>query len=163
VFCDYDNLPPSGKVCDFDVKSLGPCSLENNYNYHRSSPCVLLSLSKSADWQPKFYNSSKLPEKMPEKLKAVIANQVASAPKKEKTIWVDCVGENPADVENIGPVAYFPTQGFPGYSLDNKSEDEEAVVAVQFQKPQLGVVVVVKCQVWAENSDASVTFELLID
>ena len=28
-------------------------------------------------------------------------------------VWLDCHGENPGDVENLGPISYFPSRGFP--------------------------------------------------
>lgn len=52
-------------------------------------------------------------------------------------IWVSCEGENPADVENIGPVEYFPGQGFPGYYYPfmNTEGYLSPLVAIQFKRP----------------------------
>ena len=31
-------------------------------------------------------------------------------------VWIDCHGENPADIEALGPIEYFPkSRGFPEY------------------------------------------------
>lgn len=53
------------------------------------------------------------------------------------TIWVSCEGENPADVENIGPIEYFPRRGFPGYyyPYENSEGYLSPLVAVHFARP----------------------------
>ena len=28
-------------------------------------------------------------------------------------VWLECHGENPGDVENLGPISYYPGTGFP--------------------------------------------------
>jgi sodium/potassium-transporting ATPase subunit beta len=54
------------------------------------------------------------------------------------TIWVSCEGENPADIENIGPVEYFPKWGFPGYfyPYENSEGYLSPLVAVHFASPR---------------------------
>lgn len=72
--CDYNQPPPKGQVCDVDIKAWTPCTKENNYSYHKSSPCVFLKLNKIYGWIPEFYNeSTDLPENMPKNLKTYIA------------------------------------------------------------------------------------------
>jgi hypothetical protein len=53
------------------------------------------------------------------------------------TVWVSCEGENPADVENIGPIQYIPRRGFPGYffPFTNKEGYLSPLVAVWFERP----------------------------
>lgn len=53
------------------------------------------------------------------------------------TIWVSCEGENPADIENVGPVEYYPRQGFPGYyyPYENSEGYLSPLVAVHFTRP----------------------------
>lgn len=53
------------------------------------------------------------------------------------TIWVSCEGENPADVENVGPIKYYPRQGFPGYyyPYENSEGYLSPLVAVHFTRP----------------------------
>lgn len=71
--CRYDNLPPSGKVCNVDVKSWKPCTRENYFNYHKSAPCIFLKLNKIYGWIPEYYNNSNdLPTGMPNDLKQYI-------------------------------------------------------------------------------------------
>jgi sodium/potassium-transporting ATPase subunit beta len=55
-----------------------------------------------------------------------------------KTVWLSCEGETPADVENVGPIQYFPQPGFPGYYFPyNKTENYVSpMVAIYFERPQ---------------------------
>jgi sodium/potassium-transporting ATPase subunit beta len=53
------------------------------------------------------------------------------------TIWVSCEGENPADIENVGKIAYYPRRGFPGYyyPYENSEGYLSPLVAVHFERP----------------------------
>lgn len=50
---------------------------------------------------------------------------------------MSCEGENPADVENIGPIEYYPRRGFPGYyyPYENSEGYLSPLVAVHFARP----------------------------
>lgn len=50
---------------------------------------------------------------------------------------MSCEGENPADIENIGPVKYYPRRGFPGYfyPFENSEGYLSPLVAVHFERP----------------------------
>ncbi|XP_034473185.1 sodium/potassium-transporting ATPase subunit beta-2 isoform X1 [Drosophila innubila] len=171
--CDYNQPPPRGQVCDVDIKLWSPCTKENNYSYHKSSPCIFLKLNKIYDWIPEYYNSSKnLPSNMPENLKTYIAEIEQKEAHKLNTIWVSCEGENPADQENIGPVNYLPVRGFPGYfyPYHNSEGYLSPLVAVHFQRPKRGIIINIECKAWARNIIhdrkerlGSVHYELLID
>jgi sodium/potassium-transporting ATPase subunit beta len=54
-----------------------------------------------------------------------------------RIVWVDCAGENPADVENIGPVNYHPYRGFKEkyFPFTNVKGYVSPLVAVHFEKP----------------------------
>lgn len=54
------------------------------------------------------------------------------------TIWITCDGENPADVENLGAVHYYPRRGFPSYYFPYLNVDGymPPLVAVQFENPK---------------------------
>lgn len=171
--CDYQQPPPKGQVCDVDIKSWSPCVQENNYNYHKSAPCVFLKLNKIYGWIPEYYNeSNSLPDQMPLRLKDFVKNEEATARHRLNTIWVSCEGENPADIENIGPVQYYPTQGFPGffYPYENSEGYLSPLVAVHFERPVRGIIINIECKAWAKNilhdrkeRIGSVHFELMID
>uniref|UniRef100_A0A1A9ZFE8 Sodium/potassium-transporting ATPase subunit beta-2 n=1 Tax=Glossina pallidipes TaxID=7398 RepID=A0A1A9ZFE8_GLOPL len=171
--CDYNQPPPKGQVCDVDIKAWSPCTKENNYSYHKSSPCVFLKLNKIYDWIPEYYNdSSNLPNEMPLNLKTYIGEMEKTQMHKMNTIWVSCEGENPADQENVGPVDYLPIRGFPGYFYPYQNSEGylSPLVAVHFQRPKRGIIINIECKAWARNiihdrkeRVGSVHFELLID
>jgi sodium/potassium-transporting ATPase subunit beta len=174
VKCDYskdtDN-PPPGKVCEVDIKSFHTCTKENSFNYGKGEPCIFLKLNKIFNWQPELYNdTTKLPDKMPKDLKEAIKQPKLQD--KLNTVWISCGGENPADVENIGPIAYYPNRGFPGYyfPFQNQLGYMPPIVAIHFEKPKTGVLINIECKAWARNiihdrteRRGSVHFELMID
>lgn len=72
VNCSYTNFPKANeeKVCDVDIREWHPCTRENHYNYHKSSPCIFLELKHNENWKPEFYDdSNSLPQDMPQHLK----------------------------------------------------------------------------------------------
>ncbi|XP_046989972.1 sodium/potassium-transporting ATPase subunit beta-2 [Schistocerca americana] len=170
--CSYDNEPADGKVCEVDVNDFAPCTEANNYNYPKSAPCIFLKLNKIFNWMPVFYNDTDLPEKMPQDLKVHIREEKLRNPRTINTVWVSCEGENPADVENIGPIQYIPRRGFPGYFFPFKNYEGylSPLVAVFFERPVHGVLVNIECKAWAQNivhdrieRRGSVHFELMVD
>ena len=71
--CKYNSPPPPGKVCDVNIKDFKKCTQENNYSYHKSSPCVFIKLNRIYGWVPEYYNQTlQLPDKMPRQLKKII-------------------------------------------------------------------------------------------
>lgn len=56
----------------------------------------------------------------------------------QHVVWVSCEGENPADVENIGSISYYPLQGFPAYYFPFKNIEGylPPLVAVHFSGPK---------------------------
>ncbi|XP_012281818.1 sodium/potassium-transporting ATPase subunit beta-2 [Orussus abietinus] len=173
VICDYERPPPPGKVCDVEIDQWHPCTKSNKYNYHKAAPCIFLKLNKIFGWKPLFFNDTEtLPSNMPDDLKAHIANERSRNIKAVDTVWVSCEGENPADVENIGPIQYIPRRGFPGYyfPFSNTPGYLSPLVAVFFEKPKYGVLINIECKAWAHNiihdrfeRRGSVHFELMVD
>ncbi|XP_011309903.1 sodium/potassium-transporting ATPase subunit beta-2 [Fopius arisanus] len=173
ITCDYGQEVPKDKVCTVNVRDWGPCTEEGFFGYHKSSPCVFLKLNKIYGWIPEYYNETKdLPSKMPEQLKGTIRRLEQENSLHLNTIWVSCEGENPADQENIGPIRFYPKQGFPGYYYPyyNNVGYFSPLVAVQFERPRPGIIINVECKAWAKNIKhhrndkiGSVHFELLID
>lgn len=73
--CRYNQPPPPGKVCDVNIKDFKRCTQENNYSYHKSSPCIFLKLNKIYGWIPDYYNDTRsLPSNMPRQLIQAINN-----------------------------------------------------------------------------------------
>lgn len=53
-------------------------------------------------------------------------------------VWVSCEGENPADMENIGPLRYIPQRGFLAQYFPFQNQDGylSPLVAVHFENPR---------------------------
>lgn len=53
-------------------------------------------------------------------------------------IWISCEGENPADIENLGPINFIPHRGFPGYFYPfmNQKGYMPPVIAINFERPK---------------------------
>ncbi|XP_022112352.2 sodium/potassium-transporting ATPase subunit beta-2 [Pieris rapae] len=159
------------QVCDVPVDDFNPCTSAKQYNFEEGGPCVFLKLNKIFNWTPRAYNTTEgLPDNMPEDLKQHI--KLVSGKPEANTVWVSCEGENPADVENIGPIQYIPRRGFPNfyYPFTNKEGYLSPLVAVLFEKPRTGVLINIECKAWAKNIQydryerrGSVHFELMVD
>lgn len=169
--CTYEQFPKPGEVCNVDVTGWSKCGREKFFDYHRNSPCIFLKLNKIYGWLPDYYKDVReLPHDMPLQLKYHIGN---TSQIMRNTVWISCEGENPADVEYLGPIAYYPEiQGFPGYYFPYKNGEGylSPLVAVQFLRPTSGIVINIECKAWAKNIKhnrqdrlGSVHFELLID
>ncbi|XP_067007710.1 sodium/potassium-transporting ATPase subunit beta-2 isoform X2 [Anabrus simplex] len=171
--CDYDKPPKEGQVCNVDIKTWKPCIQENNYSYHKSSPCIFIKLNKIYNWVPAFYNDSEnLPDNMPQDLKDHIKDVAANNSIELNTVWVSCQGENPADKENVGKIRYIPRRGFPGYFYPYQNSEGylSPIVAIHFERPQPGILINIECRAWAKNIEHNrhdrlgmVHLELMID
>lgn len=151
--------------CMFPLEMLGPkCTYKNNFGYNEGQPCVLLKLNKVFYWEPEAYgNESKLEEDAPEYVKESY---------KDTGVLASCEGENYADRDNIGPVEFWPKEGFPFqyFPYENQEGYMAPLVMVQFIKPKPGTLIKVWCKAWASNiyhhqndRAGSVRFELLVD
>lgn len=84
--CNYNTTPLDGIACNIDVRSFGPCVLENLYGYHRNAPCVFLTLKEMFGWTPEYYNDTELlPQIMPRRLRQHIEKV---AEKNKKMVWI---------------------------------------------------------------------------
>ncbi|CAF4872142.1 unnamed protein product [Pieris macdunnoughi] len=172
--CNFRNSPPPGKVCDVDItRGFEPCTEENHFSFHKSSPCIFLKLNRIYGWRPEFYNdTNNLPVEMPNELKDNIRNITFNNRDHANMIWVSCEGETPTDKENIGPITYLPYPGFPGYfyPYNNAEGYLSPLVAVHLQNPKAGIVINIECRAWAQNIKYDrreklgvVHFELMIE
>ncbi|XP_033341725.1 sodium/potassium-transporting ATPase subunit beta-2 [Megalopta genalis] len=171
MVCDYMKPPAPGRVCDVDMTSWGQCTKENKYGYNKSAPCIFLKLNKIFAWEPEYYDDTKnLPDTMPSDLQEHIKHEELA--NRLDTVWISCAGENPADVENMGAIQYFPRRGFPGYYFPFKNTPGylSPLVAVFFERPKYGVLINIECKAWAKNivhdrfdRRGSVHFELMVD
>jgi len=170
--CTFNETHDPNQVCIVDINNLGNCSPENNYGYLNGRPCVFLKLNKIFDWYPEYYdNPNDVPEDMPSELKEHIGNTTET---ERKQIWVSCKGLHTVDEENVGSIAYYPSQGFPFYHYPylNQPGYLSPFIAVQFEKLKIGTMVNVECRAWARNilyngsfrdRKGSVTFQFLVD
>ena len=77
--------------------------------------------------------------------------------------------QSEADQENLGgnldAIQYWPATGFPAYYFPAEDQEDyvRPLVAVQFQQPASGVVIGIQCRLWADNVDATLDFQLLVD
>jgi sodium/potassium-transporting ATPase subunit beta len=82
------DLAYQGKSCKFDYEELfknTPCTEANYFNYKNAAPCVLLKLNKIVSWIPES-----------------AAN---------KSVTIECVGENSFDKDNLKQVVYYSENG----------------------------------------------------
>nr|CAI5856614.1 unnamed protein product [Callosobruchus analis] len=171
--CSHSDPPKADEVCEVDVRDWGDCNKDRHFNYHMNAPCIFLKLNKIYGWTPEYYDDpNNLPKDMPKKLKEHIRNITSIEVSLRRTVWITCEGENPADIEYLGPITYYPSQGFPGYYYPylNREGYLSPLVAVKFERPVPGIVINVECRAWAKNirysrmeRTGSVHFELLID
>lgn len=165
-FIDCDKLQLSEsrdktKVCRFNVDVLGDgCTWQKDYGYDDGQPCILLKLNKVYGWEPIPYKNE---EDVPDNLKDRFSPY---------HIGVTCEGEGPLDHENMGPIEFWPKQGFPilYYPYLNQEGYKAPVVFLKFLRPSNGVVINIWCKAWARNikhhredRTGSIHFELLVD
>jgi sodium/potassium-transporting ATPase subunit beta len=146
----------SDKPCKFKVLEMAAlnssCFHSDDYGFEVGKPCVIVKLNKVFEFIPQL-NTTKSPENF---------------------LKIECKGEHPADVDNIGPVDYFPKQGFDVkyFPYLNQKHYLNPLVFVKFRQPAIGVLIQVVCMpVNVDNilqnkymrGDGRVHFELLID
>jgi len=144
----HNDLP-----CDFKVTEMEDvtkhCLHKGDYGYAEGQPCVIVKLNKIFEFIPKLKG-------------------------KTDYLQIHCEGEHPADKDNIGPVNYYPKDGFDMkyFPYLNQPNYLSPIVFVKFEKPTLGVLIQVVCKpINADNieqnkymrGDGRVHFELLID
>jgi len=143
--------PKAGTACKFDLKQLGGCA-KGNFGYEKGKPCVILKLNKIYDLQHEYYNdSTTLPEHVPNRVRKTMKGLSGH---KLNQVWVDCHGENAADIEGIGEIDYFPkTAAFPSKYFPYVNQDGyvSPLVAVQFLNPTAGQLLHIECRAYAGN------------
>jgi sodium/potassium-transporting ATPase subunit beta len=166
VDCDNSERA-SEQVCLFDMNKLGSeCTEENGYGYNDGKPCILLKINKVYNFMPTAFEN-KTDDEHEQKARAILGDRF-----KENHIGISCEGENPADVDNLGPPQYYPQQGlsFDFFPYLNQENYKAPLVFVQFPEVTKGPVIQVWCKLWAKNikhhkndKAGSVHFELLVD
>ncbi|XP_063430835.1 sodium/potassium-transporting ATPase subunit beta-1-like [Mytilus trossulus] len=170
IDCPGDNSPrnPSAhdKACKVDVSTFGDCEPKSGtkYGYNDGSPCMLIKLNKVYGWQPEAY-SDKLNDTaaLPDAIKGLY---------KDYMVTVKCAGQNPADVDNLGPVTYYPAGGlaYKYFPYLNQDGYLSPVVMVKFNRPKVQTLLMIECRAYARNIkydkvelDGAVHYEMMVD
>lgn len=157
------------QACAVDYKKLTEqCNEENYFGFGtEGKPCVLLRLNKIFDWIPEPFteedvNATDMSDDLKQKVR-----------QKPNNVWIECVGENPADIDNLGAdIEYFPEQSFASYYYPylNQKGYLSPLMFVKFNSVERNVAVMVECRAWAKNirydrteKEGGVHFELLLD
>jgi len=140
-----------GEVCKFPISKLGDCG-KGNFGYDEGRPCIYLKLNKIYNLVHDYYNeSAKLPNEVPPRVNKMMKN--LNGPNLNQ-VWVHCHGENPADVEGIGNVKYYPEEaGFEGKYFPYLNEEGyiSPLIAVQFMDVPAGQLLHIECRAYAKN------------
>ncbi|KAK7484749.1 hypothetical protein BaRGS_00024034 [Batillaria attramentaria] len=169
--CSQPGYEPSDdEACAVSMAALlAGCNEDNDFGYALDPPrpCVLLRLNKIFDWMPQEYTEDNIADAgVDEELQQKILMD-------PKLIYIQCTGENPADVDNIGTnITYYPAQGFPHYYYPFKNQKGylSPLVFVQFNSVRPNVAMMLECRALAPNinfdrqdKEGGVHFELLVD
>jgi len=168
--------PGPGHICEINRNELfaGGCTDENYYGYPEAKPCIMIKLNKIFAWEPTPYvNESQMGENVPEVIKEEFRKNIADGNEiYNEKVWLECHGENPGDVENLGPITYYPGTGFPAsyYPYLNQEGYLSPIVFARLESPTKGVMISIECRAYDQlivhNSQEAiglVHFELMID
>lgn len=158
----FDQRPPAGKTCFFDVSTVAPqCTAAEDFGYPRQSPCVFIQFANVTGWVPEPLSPQEASQVVP----AALQTQIVPG-----LLPLHCDGDNPADRENIGPLLYYPYPGFRTvfFPYTGQSDYMPPLVAIHFQKPQQGVIINVRCRLLARNPppgnfSTELSFQILVD
>ncbi|XP_013387296.1 sodium/potassium-transporting ATPase subunit beta-2 [Lingula anatina] len=158
--------PLSGRVCYFPLRNLGgSCTRQEDYGFDEASPCVLLMLNGPEEWTPNGYTEDTVPK--PSRGQYQTNYSIGSW---ESFVGVRCEFEEPADIENGGPISFYPAHGFSTkyFPFQEAKHYRSPLVMVKFDKPNLGVLFKVTCRALARNINPGdkrfqTTFSIRID
>lgn len=172
--------PGHKQICQINREELfqGDCTSENGYGYRKGSPCIILKLNRIYGWNPEPYDyeTDKVildEDEVPQELRTMMEENVNNDKKDmNHRVWIECHGENPADVENAGEFKYYPDQGFSAHYFPYENQDgyTSPAVFIQLLNPRKGVMIAIECKAWAKNilhdsmeRRGLAHFELMID
>lgn len=157
----FGRRPERGRVCFFDVRTVAPeCTAPLDFGYKEGSPCIFLQFANLRGWEPAPFTHRDAALLLPEDVRALL---------KPGLLPLHCEGDTIVDRENLGGVAYTPEQGFRTefFPYTGHQDYMSPLVAVQFRMPIVGIVVGVRCRLFARNlptnASAEVFFNLLVD
>lgn len=153
----FGRRPDRGRVCLFDVRAVAPeCTSTLDFGYKEGSPCIFLQFANLSGWEPGTFGHRDINQLLPEELRPLL---------KPGLVLLHCEGDTIVDRENLGGIAYTPEQGFRTefFPYSGHRDYMAPLVAVQFRKPTVGVVVGVRCRLWAPNVPVNITAEMFFN
>lgn len=154
---DGSASPMDEDACRFDIGVLGECA-QFPYGFVSPSvtttvrPCLLLKINRIFGWVPEAYTDDDI-ENSEDPVPANVKKLIQADRNK---IYLDCVGENPADREAMeGNLDYFPQdQGisFKYFPFNHaRKRYQNPIVAVRFNNLPIGQLLHVECKLWAKG------------
>jgi sodium/potassium-transporting ATPase subunit beta len=148
----YQDTPP--KPEKFIIRNQGECISGRKYGFQVGKPCVLVKMNKIVGFLPQ-------PGSKPQE-----QEEYKKCTHQSNSIAINCYGEYPADVDNIGPINYISESGFdfkcgslntkwfPYYGKINRRDVYQApYIWVQFLNPKPNVLINVICRAYGQNID----------
>jgi len=171
--CNYNTHIGTDERCGVGTKKWidtsydTPCTGPEKYGMYHGQPCIAIKINKVFGWEPEpYYNITEVENhpKMPIQLKEKIhftwskhckgkGEEMEKRCPQLRFIWVSCGGVTQADIEWLGPIHYTPWQGFPGFYFPYHNQDNylSPVVWIQLRKITPGVLIQIRCKIWAQN------------
>ncbi|XP_053404465.1 sodium/potassium-transporting ATPase subunit beta-1-like [Mercenaria mercenaria] len=147
-------------ICRHDLTELGSmCSKQQGFGFEDGQPCIALSLERIENWLPEPYTNDTVPEK--------IRNDWY-----EYAVTVHCEGEDPVSKDNMGPILYFPAEGFhfKYFPYVGQNGWKSPIVFVRLDSATPATVVRVTCTAYAKNmkyddllNTGKVSFDVMVD
>lgn len=141
--CNDDVTQNGDRPCRFNMSQLGNvCTKKRKYGFDDCRVCVALTLEPKIEWRPLPYENSSVPMEIRERYRS-------------NAVPVTCRGETPSDEENMGPITYYPPEGF-HYKFFPYLEQESyntPLVMVHFENPGKLMNLRIQCFAWAKNID----------
>lgn len=156
--CNDNVTKSTERPCRFDMSQLGNvCVKKRKFGFDDCRLCIALTLEKVVDWQPIAYDNESVPMEIRDRYD-------------NNAVTVSCHGLQPADDENMGPVAYYPPEGFHFKYFPYQEQEgyNTPLVMIHFKNPSKFVQIVVECKAWAKNivhaeNEGIVTFKMYLE
>lgn len=163
----------------FSIESLDPeCSIDyadlnESFGYSKGQPCILLKINKVFGWEPKAFDNDSLSTDHGKAARAALGGTTDEGGRLSfSDVGVSCEGENDADLDFLGPVSYYPPNGFSFnyFPYVNAKNYRSPLVFIKFNNVKPGTLLQIWCKIWTKNvyhhkndKAGSVRFELLMD
>lgn len=137
-------------ACFYDIRTIDPECLKDDFGYAIGKPCVFIQFNNITGWTPEFYSDSdfdNIPD-IPSDLRFL---------NRANLVYLDCKGNSPVDQENMGPIEYTPTQGFPiqYFPYTGHPHYMPPFVSIRFKSPAHSIAIGITCKLYAKNLNAT--------